>query len=139
MNRRMTLLFGGAVALVLFALMGLAITNTDPWSGEGTQGNVTAANDQATVVDTLFGPQVVAFEVLGILLTAAMIGALVIARPIDAVEDESHYSHPTEAQVTESDNASDPAAHALRNPPPPAASSSAVAASPAAPAKEGSP
>ena len=111
MNRRMTLLFGGAVALVLFVLMGLAITNTQPWSGEGTQENVTKANDQATMVDTLFGPQVVAFEVLGILLTAAMIGALVIARPIDAAEDESHYTHPTPAQVAESDKASDPTMH----------------------------
>lgn len=111
MNRRMTLLFGGAVALVLFALMGLAITNTEAWAGEGTQENVTKANDQAAVVDTLFGPQVVAFEVLGILLTAAMIGALVIARPVDAVEDDSHYTRPTPAQVTESDNASDPALH----------------------------
>jgi hypothetical protein len=114
MNRRMTLLFGGAVALLLFALMAFTIAGTEPWSGTGTQDNVTKANDQATMVDTLFGPQVVAFEVLGILLTAAMIGALVIARPIDAAEDESHYTHPTEAQVAESDHASDPAAHTAR-------------------------
>ncbi|MEK6976066.1 MAG: NADH-quinone oxidoreductase subunit J [Candidatus Thermoplasmatota archaeon] len=111
MNRRMTLLFGGAVALALFAMMGLAITGTQPWDGEGTQENVTKANDQASVVDTLFGPQVVAFEVLGILLTAAMIGALVIARPVDAEADDSHYTHPTPAQVAESDKASDPATH----------------------------
>jgi len=120
MNRRMTLVFGAAVALLLFALMAFTIVGTEPWAGEGTQDNVTKANDQATMVDTLFGPQVVAFEVLGVLLTAAMIGALVIARPIDAEADESHYSHPTPAQVAESDHASDPAAHALRNPPAPA-------------------
>lgn len=137
MNRRMTLLFGGAVALVLFALMGLAITSTDAWEGEGTQENVTKANDQATLVDTMFGPQVVAFEVLGILLTAAMIGALVIARPIDAVEDESNYSHPTEAQVAESDHASDPEAHALRNPA--AAPDAPSSPAPTSPATEGSP
>ncbi len=118
MNRRMTLLFGAAVAVVLFALMGLTISEVAPWQEEGAEAQVDAANDQATVVDTLFGPQVIALEVLGVLLTAAMIGALVIARPIDAQDDDTHYSHPTAAQVAESDKASDPAAHALRNPVP---------------------
>lgn len=112
MNRRFTLLFGGAVALVLFALMGLTIADVDAWRGEGTADNVTAANDQATIVDNLFGSEVLAFEVLGILLTAAMIGALVIARPLDAEPDEAHYTHPTPQQVAESDRASDPATHA---------------------------
>lgn len=121
MNRRMTLAFGAIIAVALFAMMGLAITNTVPWDGTGTQEAVDKANDQATVVDTLFGPQVIALEVLGVLLTAAMIGALVIARPIDAVADETHYSHPTPQQVAQSDHASDPAAHALRNPPAPMA------------------
>lgn len=72
-----------------------------------------SANDQGPLVDTMFKPQVLALEVLGILLTAAMIGALVIARPLEAAADESHYSHPTAAQVAESDRASDPATHAL--------------------------
>jgi hypothetical protein len=228
MNRRMTLLFGGAVALVLFALMAITIRGTDPWTADpalvatmgdkfganfdsaktaveagqavngadlhaqgaslstqahkvadaaptwGSGANLTSgtaaftteltvldakvaaldasaptadqlaalgtaahdladaarglqatldaqsvqANDQTTMVDALFGGQVIAFEVLGILLTAAMIGALVIARPLEAPADDSHYSHPTTAQVAESDHASDPAAHALRNPVP---------------------
>lgn len=116
MNRRKTMLFGAAVALVLFVLMALVIRGTAPWSGEASDAAIDAANDQATVVDTLFGPQVLAFEVLGILLTAAMIGALVIARPVDAVADESHYTHPTPAQVAESDKASDVATHVANNP-----------------------
>lgn len=126
MNRKLQLAFGAIVALVLFALMGLTISNTAPWTqdpvppAEGEQDSVTRANDQSAVVDALFGPQVIAFEVLGILLTAAMIGALVIARPLEAPDDDTHYSHPTKAQVAESDHASDPAAHALRNPPAPA-------------------
>lgn len=133
MNRRMTLLFGATVSLVLFVLMALTIRGTAPWNDEGTQQSVDAANDQSAMVDALLDGQVVPFEVLGILLTAAMIGALVIARPLDAVEDGSHYSHPTEAQVAESDHASDPEAHALRNP-------AAIAApAPTSPAKEGSP
>ena len=113
MNRRLQLAFGAIVAVVLFAAMAFTIADVPAWEGEGTQGNVTAANGQDTLADTLFGPQVIAFEVLGILLTAAMIGALVIARPIDAQDDDAHYTQPTEQQVAESDRASDPAAHAL--------------------------
>ena len=113
MNRRLQLAFGAAVALVLFAFMGLAISEVEPWGAEATEASVEAANGQGALADTLFGPQVIALEVLGVLLTAAMIGALVIARPLDAVEDDSHYSHPTPAQVAESDKASDPATHAL--------------------------
>ena len=116
MNRRMTLVFGAAVAIVLFALMGLTISNTDPWTTEGTDANVTAANDRPAVVDSLFDTQVIAFEVLGILLTAAMIGALVIARPLDAEEDASNYTVPTTQQVAESDKASDVAAHGMATP-----------------------
>lgn len=114
MNRRMTYVLGAAVAVLLFALMGLTLSNVAPWESEATDASVEAANDQATVVDTLFGPQVIALEVLGILLTAAMIGALVIARPLEAPDDSTHYSHPTPAQVAESDKASDPATHALK-------------------------
>lgn len=115
MNRRMTFLFGGSIALLLFALMALLITNTQPWNGEASNANVDQANEQATLVDTLFGPQVVTFEVLGILLTAAMIGALVIARPIEnPAEDKDNYTHPTPAQVAESDRTSDVAAHSTR-------------------------
>lgn len=112
MNRRTTFAFGAAVAVLLFALMGLTIAKVEPWGTEASDEDVAAANDQATVVDTLFGPQAIALEVLGVLLTAAMIGALVIARPLEAADDETHYSHPTKAQVAESDKASDPATHA---------------------------
>ena len=111
MNRKLQLAFGAAVALVLFALMGTIIAGVEPWEAEATDADITAANDQGALADTLFGPQVLALEVLGILLTAAMIGALVIARPLDAVDDEAHYVQPTKAQVTESDKASDVASH----------------------------
>lgn len=112
MNRRLTLLFGAAVAVVLFVLMALTIRGTAPWAGAATDESVDAANDQSALVQALLDGQVVPFEVLGILLTAAMIGALVIARPLDAEPDESHYSHPTKQQVAESDKASDVATHA---------------------------
>lgn len=104
------LLFGAAVALVLFAAMALAVRGTAPWRAEGTdEGQAQAeANDLQGLVDSLFGPNVLAFEILGVLLTAAMIGALVVARPMEAPDDADRYVRPTEAQVAESDRASDP-------------------------------
>lgn len=115
--RTRTLLVGAGVSVVLFLAMGLLTANADPWQagaapphGNATAGNATAtdANDLGGLTDSLFGPDVIAFEVLGILLTAAMIGALVIARPLDATEDKDRYSHPTDAQVAETDRISDP-------------------------------
>lgn len=118
MSRRMRFLLGGIVSAVLLLVMVVAIQDTKPWTEaqpepDGVGDRSSVANDQARVVDTMFGPQVLALEVLGILLTAAMIGALVIARPLEAPDDDTHYSHPTAAQVAESDKASDPATHAL--------------------------
>jgi hypothetical protein len=107
MNRRATLAFGAIISLVIFAVMGVVVTNTTPWDQSGSDASTAQANDLDSVVNNLFGPQVIAFEVLGILLTAAMIGALVIARPMDAVTDESRYSHPTAEQVAETQHVSD--------------------------------
>ena len=104
-QRRRTMLIGAATAVVLFAFMGYIVSTTDPWQGsEAADGD---ANDLTGVTDSLFGPNVIAFEVLGILLTAAMIGALVIARPLEAQDDETRYSHPTEEQKAQADEVSD--------------------------------
>jgi hypothetical protein len=105
-NRRRTLLFGAFVSLVIFAVMTLLVRSAAPWrSGASDAGS---ANDLDALVGVLFGDDVIAFEVLGILLTAAMIGALVIARPMEAVADEDRYSHPTAEQVAQTDRVSDP-------------------------------
>ena len=105
--RTRTVLLGAAVSLVLFLVMGLIVANTEPWQGDNANETASAqANDVQGVVDSLFGPNVIGFEVLGILLTAIMIGALVIARPLDAQSDSERYSHPTKEQVAESDRAS---------------------------------
>lgn len=106
MNRRRTLLFGAFVSLVIFAVMALLVRGVAPWQA-GPDGSV-QANDVQSIVDDLFGDDVIGFEVLGILLTAAMIGALVIARPMEAPSDESRYSHPTPEQVAQTDLVSDP-------------------------------
>jgi hypothetical protein len=105
--RTRTVVLGAAVALALFAVMGLIVANTEPWHEDSAdESSSTQANDVQAVVDSLFGPDVIGFEVLGILLTAIMIGALVIARPLDAQSDAERYSHPTAEQVAESDHAS---------------------------------
>lgn len=70
--------------LLLFAMFDLSIRATDAWQDEG-EANV---EDMDTLVEAIFDTELMAFEALGILLTAAMIGALVIARPIGHVEDD---------------------------------------------------
>jgi hypothetical protein len=104
-DRRRTVLLGAVVALAIFAVMGLTIAATEPWQGSAEP--TSDANDLGAVVDSLFGPNVIAFEVLGVLLTAAMIGALVIARPLDAPADASNYVKPTPEQTAETDRVSD--------------------------------
>lgn len=105
--RTRTVLIGAVVSLALFATMALIVRGTGPWQGDtSTEADSAKANDVQAVVDSLFGPNVIGFEVLGILLTAIMIGALVIARPLDAQSDSERYSHPTKAQVAESDHIS---------------------------------
>ena len=60
------------------------MAGTDAWqeAGDGT------AEDMDTLVQALFTDHVIALEVLGVLLTAAMIGALTIARPIGGPTDD---------------------------------------------------
>jgi NADH:ubiquinone oxidoreductase subunit 6 (subunit J) len=108
-TRSMSTMIGASIALLLFLLMALVIHATPDW--RDNEAPAQSANDDQTLVDTMFGNQVIALEVLGILLTAAMIGALVIARPMDAEPDESHYHQPTAAQLTESQNSNDPKMH----------------------------
>lgn len=85
MNLRKLLAF--AVAVAVFAVIGIAATGTEPWQAEPAGG----AEDMDALVKALFTDHVIALEVLGILLTAAMIGALVIARPLGAMDDARHY------------------------------------------------
>jgi NADH:ubiquinone oxidoreductase subunit 6 (subunit J) len=106
--RARTLLIGALVAAVLFGAMALLVRGAAPWRAGATDEATAQANDTQGLVDTLFGADVIGFEVLGVLLTAAMIGALVIARPMEAVDDESRYTHPTPEQVAQTDRVSDP-------------------------------
>ena len=109
--RTRTLLIGAAIAAVIFVVMALIVSGTEPWMAKNQAAPTTDANNLGSVTTVLFGADVIAFEVLGILLTAAMIGALVIARPLDAQSDESRYSHPTAEQQAATDAVSDPKQH----------------------------
>lgn len=99
---------GAAVAALLLGLMAGVTMATQPWAGAApTEASQAAANDLTALVDAMFGSQVVALEALGVLLTAVMIGALVIARPMGAIPDEAHYQNVTKEQVAESQRVSE--------------------------------
>jgi hypothetical protein len=83
MPRKAQLGLAALIAVLLFTVLALAIRATPAWVQQpGTP------NDVGTMTDALFGPFVIPFEVLGILLTAVMIGALVTARPLTVHGDE---------------------------------------------------
>jgi len=114
-------LFGtGLAALILGLVLAVAANNGGAWGTQvGTDANQTQANDLDRVLDSLFGPNVVALEILGILLTAVMIGALVLARPLVGISDEDRYAHISRNQLRESQMASDVALHTGAAPPSP--------------------
>ncbi|MEK6985725.1 MAG: NADH-quinone oxidoreductase subunit J [Candidatus Thermoplasmatota archaeon] len=96
MNRRIQLALAALVALGILLVLLLSIRATAPWADTAaTEATTGRANDMAALTDALFGPEVIAFEVLGVLLTAVMIGALVIARPLTVTgTEESSLVHP---------------------------------------------
>lgn len=88
------------VALTFFAVMAAGVQSTDAWGQEPAPE--TDAYDFASLADALFSDHLLAFEVLGILLTAAMIGAMVIARPLVGRPDSEHYATKRHGQDLES-------------------------------------
>jgi hypothetical protein len=68
---------------------------------------VAQANDLDNVVTALFGPIVLPFLILGVLLTAVMVGALVLARPLRAKPDEENYPEIPREAVLESQKVSE--------------------------------
>lgn len=107
-----------------------------PWEdAAATDANVAAANDLSNVLGSLFTANAIAFEILGVLLTAVMIGALVLARPLAAPADEEHYAKITPEQLRQSQEVSDVRLHAGGPPPAsgqPSSAASSAASTPAA-------
>lgn len=79
--------FGVGTAFLLFIVMAAGILSTQPWLETPLGG----AEDMDAIANDLFSDHLIAFEVLGVLLTAAMIGALVIARPLVTGMDSDVY------------------------------------------------
>jgi len=90
MNRMQQVLLGTAVAGIIFLLMAMSIQEATPWN-RAPIGN---AESVPGITEGAFTTHLMAFEVLGVLLTAAMVGALVIARPFhQSVDDAVKASH----------------------------------------------
>jgi NADH-quinone oxidoreductase subunit J len=69
-------LMAGLVGLVLFGVMAGALIS----DFEDTHVNIAAPSTTAQVSDSIFSQYLIPFEVVGMLLLAALIGAIVIAR-----------------------------------------------------------
>lgn len=101
MNKQRLIALG--VAGLLFIVMALSVANTAAWQETGADG-VESIDE---IVQDLFTDHLVTFEVLGVLLTAAMIGALVIARPMVGGLDKDHYKPADQAQLERSQRVSE--------------------------------
>ncbi len=75
---------GAVTALLLFGVMVYALIDEFGWSrtalpADTRMGSVNGSNT-ATVSDAIFGQYLVPFEVISVLLLAALVGAIVLAR-----------------------------------------------------------
>ena len=70
-------MLGGGTALVLFALLSYALV--DSFGEDRIPGDLMPTDTRA-VSDAIFGTYLVPFEVISLLLLAALVGAIVIAR-----------------------------------------------------------
>jgi len=115
---------GARIGALAVGILLLAVTLALATHGGGfgdvaaTDQSQAAANSFTALTDALFGPQGIPLLILGVLLTAVMIGALVTARPLGAPDDATNYAPVTREQVQESQGASDPHARAPHPPKP---------------------
>lgn len=86
--RRVHMGIAAVIATVFFLVVALAIVATPGYDSEPVGG----AEDFGRIADGLFHTHVVAFLALGVLLTAALIGAMVIARPLGSQPDSINYA-----------------------------------------------
>lgn len=75
--------WGAAVMLVVILATSAVTAGLWDSSPEGqerlTEHTTPSGDTEPGVADTIFGPYVVAFEILGVLLLASLVGAIVIA------------------------------------------------------------
>ena len=98
LDRRVHLAIAAVIATTFFVVLSLAFIATPGLDGEPIGG----AEDFDRLADGIFTTHVLALEALGILLTAALIGAMVIARPLGSRPDSIHYATRLDAAGLES-------------------------------------
>lgn len=75
---------GALTAVVLFGVMAYALVDEYGWSRTALPADTRIAtvdgSNTATVSDSIFGQYLIPFEVISVLLLAALVGAIVLAR-----------------------------------------------------------
>lgn len=94
LDRRVHVAIAVTIAAGFFVLMSLVFIGT---AGMDQQG-AGISDDFDRLADAIFIDHVLALEALGILLTAAMIGAMVIARPLGSQPDSVNYPNKRSAK-----------------------------------------
>lgn len=89
----------GLAVIGMFGLMWYAYSDAD--FGTAQDGN----ESMEQLANGIFDTHVIGFEALGILLTAVMIGAMIIAKPLGGRMDAENY--PTTKDLSESQLVSD--------------------------------
>ncbi len=87
LGRKKHIALAAIVSVAFFVFLTLALIATPGFSDEGIGG----AEDFDRLALAIFDTHVLALEALGILLTAALIGAMVIARPLGTTPDTKNY------------------------------------------------
>jgi NADH-quinone oxidoreductase subunit J len=82
-NRR-AVVGGAATALLLFGVMAYSLLDEYGWSRTAlpadTRVDAVGGSNSATVSDSIFADYLIPFEVVSVLLLAALVGAIVLAR-----------------------------------------------------------
>lgn len=99
-------LAAAVLAIAIYAVIDSAVRDTAPWQ-EDPVGSAGYDAGLDGIVGDLFDKHVLAFEALGVLLTAAMIGALVISRPLGQVPDRRAYMDVSPEELEHSQDVSD--------------------------------
>jgi hypothetical protein len=107
MTSRRQQAFALLVSVAIAAVMVTAFLTTPSWMAEPAGD----AEDFETLAEALFTTEVMAFLALGVLLTAAMIGAMIIARPLGAEDDASHYHRRDRHEVDDEAHVADVEGH----------------------------
>lgn len=94
LDRRVHLAIAAFIATGFFVVMSLAFIGTEALNAEGAGIH----DDFDRLADAIFVDHVIALEALGILLTAALIGAMVIARPLGSQPDSINYATKRDAK-----------------------------------------